>query len=71
MDVDFLLSKLNCKSLSLVHTQELRNTHSYEGGLFCIFELLIDLFNLGFHSIDAIKQPLLHVFGVSSLLSHH
>ena len=71
MDVDFLLGKLNCKSFSLVHTQELRNTYSNEGGLLCIFELFIYLFNLSLHSIDAIKEPLLHIFWVSSLFSHH
>ena len=71
VDVDLLLRKLNCKSFCLVHAQELWYTHSNERGLLSIFELLVDLLNLGLHAVNSVEQSLLHILGVAALLLHH
>ena len=71
MNVDFLLGEFNRQSFCFIHTQELRDANSNEGGLVCILELFIDLFNLGFHSIYAIEKSLLHILRICSLLGHH
>ena len=71
VDIDLLLGELNCKSFRLVHTQELWNAHCNECCLVCILELLVNLLYLSLHAIYAIKQSLLHIFGVAALLLHH
>ena len=71
VDVDFLLGKLNSQSLSLIHGQEFWNAHSDESSLLRVFELLVDLLNLGLHAVDAIKKFLLQIFTTFSILVHH
>ena len=71
VNVNFLLGELNSQSLSLVHTEELRDADSHEGGLSGILELLVNFLNLSLHSVDTIKEALLDILGVTTVLAHH
>ena len=61
VDVDLLLGKLNRKSLRFVHAEELGDANGHKCSLVAIFKLLVHLFNLCLHGIDAIKEALLCV----------
>ena len=67
VDVDFELRQLDCKSLCLVQTQELRDAHCYECGLCGILELVIDFNDLLLHDIHGLEHLLLHIFTTGAL----
>ena len=69
VNVDLLLRKLDCESLSFVHRQKLRNTYSYESSFACVLELSVNFFNFRLHAIQSRKQLLLNV--LPATLAHH
>ena len=71
VNVNLLFGKLNGQSLGLVHTEELRDADSHKGGLGSILELLINFLDLSLHSVDTIKEALLDILGVTTVLAHH
>ena len=69
VNVDLLLRKLDCESLSFVHRQKFRNTYGNESSLACIFELSVNFFDFRLHAIQSRKQLLLNV--LPATLAHH
>jgi len=72
--VDILLSKLDWKSLSFVHTKELWDTDGNESCSLWILELHVDLFCFLFHSIHSIEKFFMNDIWIdllSTFLIHH
>jgi hypothetical protein len=61
VNVDLLLSQLDCQSFSLVHRQELGDANSHERCLGRVLELHRNLLDSCFHLLHAFEQSLLHV----------
>ena len=69
VNVNLLLRKLDCESLSFVHRQKFRNTDGNESSLACIFKLSVNFFDFRLHAIQSRKQLLLNV--LPATLAHH
>ena len=68
VDVDLLLGQLDRQSLRLVHREELGDADCNKRRLVSILELLVHLLNLCLHSVNAVEETLLHIFGVLASL---
>ena len=69
VNVNLLLRKLDCETLSFVHRQKFRNTDGNESSLACIFKLSVNFFDFRLHAIQSRKQLLLNV--LPATLAHH